>query len=122
MRLPGDPRRAGRPTLDCWVLGISATEHPGRKFFDRVVRLDWQGGEPDVYQAPRHHYLGGEPVFLGDPDDARRGVVICQRFDTERETMAFLLFDAFDLAQGPIAVLPLREPIHLGFHASFHLG
>ena len=115
-----DPRRAGRPTLDCWVLGISATEHPGRKFFDRVVRLDWQGSEPDVYQAPRHHYLGGEPIFLGDPDDAHRGAVICQSFDAERETMAFLLFDAFDVARGPVAVLPLREPIHLGFHASFH--
>ncbi len=115
-----DPRRAGRETHDVWVLGISATEHPGRKFFDQVVHLDWRDGGTDVYQAPPHHYFGGEPIFLGDPGDERRGAVICQRFDAEEESMAFLLFDAFDVARGPIAVLPLREPIHLGFHASFH--
>ncbi len=115
-----DPRRAGRETRDVWVLGISATEHPGRKFFDQVVHLDWRSGETDIYQAPTHHYFGGEPIFLGDPAGEARGTVICQRFDAESESMAFLLFDAFDVARGPIAVLPLREPIHLGFHASFH--
>ena len=115
-----DPRRAGRETRDVWVLGISATEHPGRKFLDQVVHLDWRADTADIYQAPPRHYFGGEPIFLGDPNDERRGAVICQRFDAENETMAFLLFDAFDVARGPIAVLPLREPIHLGFHASFH--
>ncbi len=115
-----DPRLTARPTRDVWLLGISATEQSGRKFFDQVVRCDWQAREVDVYQAPPCCYLGGEPVFLGDPGDARRGAVLCQQFDAERKTMAFLLFDAFDLAAGPIAVLPLREPIHLGFHATFH--
>ncbi len=114
-----DPRRAGRETRDVWVLGISATEHPGRKFFDQVVRLDWQSGEADVFQAPPAHYLGGEPIFLGDPENQRRGSVICQCFDAGLREMCFLLFDAFDVASGPTAVLPLRQPIHLGFHASF---
>ena len=114
-----DPRRAGRETRDVWVLGISATEHPGRKFFDQVVHLDWRSGEVDIFQAPPAHYLGGEPIFLGDPADEDRGSVICQCFDAQNRTMSFLLFDAFDVASGPVAVLPLREPIHLGFHASF---
>lgn len=117
-----DPRRAARDYRDFWVLGISATDEPGRKFFDQVVHCDWQTGEADVYQAPPRHYFGGEPIFLGDPDDERRGSVICQQLDAENETMTFLLFDAFDVARGPVAVLPLEEPIHLGFHASFHPG
>ena len=115
-----DPRRAARTYRDFWVLGISATEHPGRKFFDQVVHCDWQTGKTEVYRAPAHCYFGGEPIFLGDPQDERRGSVICQQFDAEHESMDFLLFDAFDVARGPVAVLPLREPIHLGFHASFH--
>ena len=115
-----DPRRAGRPTRDFWVLGISATEHPGRKFFDQVVHADWQSGKIETYQAPPRCYLGGEPIFLYDPQDEDHGTVICQQFDAENETFAFLLFDAFDVARGPVAVLPLEEPIHLGFHASFH--
>ncbi|MCP3963334.1 MAG: hypothetical protein GY719_36310 [bacterium] len=115
-----DPRRAGRETRDFWVLGISATEKPGRKFFDQVVHANWHSGEIEIFQAPAHHYFGGEPIFLGDPEHEDRGCVICQRFDAESETMDFLLFDAFEVTKGPIAVLPLREPIHLGFHASFH--
>ncbi len=114
-----DPRRATLDYRDFWVLAISATERPGRKFFDRVVRLDWQGGPAEAYQAPAGSYLCGEPVFLPDLGSERRGAVICQQFDAERETGAFLIFDAFDLAAGPVATLPLRHPIHLGFHASF---
>ncbi len=113
-----DPRRLTRETRDFWVLGISATERPGRKFFDQVVHLDWTSGKTDIYQAPPHQYLGGEPIFLGDPG-SDRGAVICQRFDAERRQSAFLIFDAFDVASGPVATLELRSPVHLGFHASF---
>jgi carotenoid cleavage dioxygenase-like enzyme len=31
----------------------------------------------------------------------------------------YLLFDAFQLKSGPLARLPLRHPVHPGFHASF---
>ncbi len=114
-----DPRLGGQETRDFWVLGISASEKVGRKFFDKVVHANWQTGEIEAYQAPPFHYLGGEPIFLGDPADERRGTVICQQFDAANETFAFVLFDAFNVARGPVAKLPLEEPIHLGFHASF---
>ncbi len=45
--------------------------------------------------------------------------MICQQFDAERRESAFLIFDAFDVAAGPVARLPLERPIHLGFHASY---
>ncbi|MEE8523955.1 MAG: carotenoid oxygenase family protein, partial [Thermoanaerobaculia bacterium] len=116
-----DPRRATRETRDFWVLGISATDEPGRNFFDQLVHADWSSGKTDIYQAPALCYLGGEPVFLADPRQERRGSVICQQFDAERGKSAFLLFDAFDVARGPVATLALRTPVHLGFHASFDL-
>ena len=31
----------------------------------------------------------------------------------------FLIFDAFNIAKGPIAKLPLKHMIHAGFHTSF---
>jgi all-trans-8'-apo-beta-carotenal 15,15'-oxygenase len=114
------PTEAGRPYRDFWVLGIAAAGRPGRKFFNQLAHADWGAPEAlDVYQAPRQHYLGGEPVFVGDPRREAGGVLLCQVFDAAAGTSAFALFDAAAVARGPVAVLRLRSPIHLGFHAVF---
>ncbi len=115
-----DPRLGTKPYRHFWMLGISATGQPGRKFFDHLAHLDWQSNvSPDIYHAPPGHYLGCEPIFLGNPERLDEGVVICKQFDAENVVDAFLLFNAFDVAAGPIATLPLREATPPGFHASF---
>ena len=115
-----DPRRALKPYDDLWLLGISKTGTPGRKFFDQIAHVSWRRPSgPDVYQAAPRHYFGGEPVFLGDPGDAGAGVVICQDFDAEAVASSFLIFDAYDVAAGPVATLPLKHPVPLCFHASW---
>ena len=115
-----DSGRAMLPCDDFWMLGISAAGHSGRKFFDQLVRADWSNpGLLDVYQAPENHYLGGEPVFICDPNDDRSGAIICQLFDAELVTSVFAIFDAFDVGRGPQALLYLRNPVRLGFHAVF---
>ena len=113
-----DSRRAAQSYRDFWMLGISHAGQHGRKFFDQLVHVAWACAQPDIYQPPAGTYLGGEPVFTGSPDE-ESGVVICQMFDTKRESSSFAIFNAFALAAGPIAILHLREPIHFGFHASF---
>jgi len=114
-----DPRRSLGPSDRFWMLAISATGQRGRKFFDQVESIEFGGGAvADIWQAPPRRYLGGEPVFVGDPA-GDGGVVIVQELDAETRELTFLLFDAFDLAGGPIARLPLRSQIHLGFHAYF---
>ena len=90
---------------------------PGRKFFDQLVHIAIAGSR-DVWQAPPGCYLGGEPAFAPGPTGCQ-GAVICQRFDAAKRQSAFLVFDAFDVAAGPLAVLPLESPLHLGFHAVF---
>ena len=113
-----DPALATRPYRDFWMLGISATGRRGRKFFDQLVHADWSGAL-DIYQAPARHYLCGEPIFIGGRHEGGGGLVICQLFDAEGFGLAFALFDARHVARGPVALLRLKEPIHLGFHASF---
>ncbi|NJL26551.1 MAG: carotenoid oxygenase family protein [Thermoanaerobaculia bacterium] len=116
-----DPRRWGRRYDDFWMLGISETGKPGRKFFDELVHLSWAGGGGyQTYRVPKGQYLGGEPVFLGDPADPKHGLVICQLLEAETRRGSFLLFDAFDVTRGPIAKLPLPRAIPPCFHASFH--
>lgn len=122
-----DPTRAGRPVDRFWMLAISATGKPGRKFLDRVVAVDYAAGpgeaaEVDAWQAPSRRYLGGEPIYLGHPGAGPDALVIVQEFDAEERRSAFLLFDAYDLAAGPVARLPLSAPLPPLFHASFHPG
>jgi carotenoid cleavage dioxygenase-like enzyme len=113
-----DPALAGRPYEDFWMLGISKAGTPGRKTFDQVVHANWAHPDRvDIWQAPPGHYLGGEPAFA--PDPAGGGAVICQRFDAGTGESAFLIFDAFDVAAGPVAVVGVGGFVHLGFHAMF---
>jgi all-trans-8'-apo-beta-carotenal 15,15'-oxygenase len=115
-----DPRQSMTPYRDFWMLGISATGSPGRKFFDQLAHADWtKRTADDVYQAPPSHYLAGEPIFIGSPNNPTAGAVVCQVFDAVRVASAFAVFDAFDVVRGPVAMLRLNEPIHFGFHAAF---
>jgi all-trans-8'-apo-beta-carotenal 15,15'-oxygenase len=114
-----DPALAGKPYDDLWMLGISRTGRPGRKFFDQVAHLSWSHPDrAEVWQAPPGWYLGGEPAFAPNPSGVG-GAVICQRFDAATGESAFLVFDAFRVEAGPVAVVPLASPMHLGFHAIF---
>lgn len=114
-----NPALSTEPYKDFWMLGISATGKRGRKFFDQLAHLDWSNPDGrDVYQAPARKYLGGEPIYIEGPED--EGAVICQIFDAERASSAFAVFDARRVSRGPIALIHLKEPIHLGFHASFN--
>ena len=114
-----DPELVGRPYEDFWMLGISKTGLTGRKFFDQVVHCSWfRPDRVEVWQAPPGCYLGGEPAFAPDLS-GEGGWVICQQFDAGTGQSAFLVFDAFDVARGPVAELALPSPLHLGFHAFF---
>ncbi|HXU46246.1 MAG TPA: carotenoid oxygenase family protein [Thermoanaerobaculia bacterium] len=116
-----DPRRFARPADDLWMLGVSATGQPGRKFFDRLVHADWrQSGPPrDVWTAPAGVYLAGEPVVVPDPEAEREGALLVPLFDAEKRASTLALFDAWNVAAGPRARLSFPSPIHLCFHATF---
>lgn len=116
-----DNRLAGQAYSDFWMLGIAEAGKPGRKFFNQLARGEWAHGKvTQIFQAGPGEYLGGEPVFAGNPSNPHEGVVIVEHFDTNANRCEFLLFDAFDVSEGPIARLPLKHPIHPGFHASFY--
>lgn len=70
--------------------------------------------------APAGCYFGGEPIFVPDPSNPREsGVVICQQLDAAREASSILVWNAFDLAAGPMATIPLEKPIQPQFHSTF---
>jgi all-trans-8'-apo-beta-carotenal 15,15'-oxygenase len=114
-----DLAATGHAYGEFWMLGIGKAGRAGRKFFDQLVRIDWETGGADVYQAPPGHYLGGEPAFVPQPGEPGSGVVICQSFDAEHTASSMVVFDAFDVASGPMATLRLPAPMPLLFHSAF---
>ena len=114
-----DPALATQDYQEFWMLGLSATGNHGRKFFDQLAHANWcQNRVADIYQAPSGCYLGGEPVFVGDPV-SDRAAIICQEFDSRGNRSYFLLFDAHGVNQGPIARIAAKRVLYLGFHAVF---
>lgn len=119
---PSIDQRGARHSCDhFWSLSISKTGRPGRKFFDQLTHVDFSREQiTDTWRVPAGSYLGNEPIFIGAPGEDSQGVVLCKRFDPESRQDSFLLFDAYDVAAGPIASLRLEEPTPPGFHVSFH--
>ena len=115
-----DARLSGKSYSDFWMLGISSTGIKGRKFFDQLAHGNWsERAVKDVYQVPLGEYLGGEPIYVADPNDPNQSVIIIQHFDPVQDLASFLLFDARNVSQGPLTRLLLRHKIHPGFHATF---
>src|SRR5439155_25047348 len=114
-----DPRHVMHAYDEFWMLGISATGKIGRKFFDELIHANWSKNRVlDIYRCPVQHYLGGEPVFVAQPESGE-GVVVCQEFDAQNKRSYFLCFDAQNVSGGPMARIALDQMISLGFHAAF---
>ena len=114
------PHQVSRSYEDFWMLGISKTGKPGRKFFDQLVHMNWsQPDRVDLFQTPEGEYLCGEPVFVGSRDSRQPGLTIVQHFQASSGQVSFLLFNALTIKDGPVARLPLQHRIHPGFHATF---
>jgi len=112
-----DASLVGLPYDEFWMLGIAECGHPGRKFFNELVHGSWKTGSiSDIYRAPAGEYLGGEPVHVGHGE---QGVVLVQHLMPASGSAEYLVFDSSAVRNGPIARLPLRHPVHPGFHASF---
>jgi len=114
------PQLYSRPCDSFWVLGMESGGRTGRKFFDQIARCSWSSlNAEDIYRVKYGNYLAGEPIYIGNPSVPNEGVVILQHLIPASERVEYLIFDAFRLQQGPIATLPLKYPLHPGFHASF---
>ena len=114
-----DPDVTAQPYDNFWMLGISKAGRPGRKFFDELVRVNWDTRDVEVFRVPAKTYLGGEPVFIPDPSNRKQGVAICQMLNAETGESSFVAFDAFNLSAGPIATIRMPEIMPFLFHSAF---
>src|SRR5262249_54155128 len=114
-----DPDVTGQPYEQFWMLGISRAGRPGRKFFDELVRVNWDTRDVDVYRVPERQYLGGEPIFIPDPSRPRSGTVICALFAGETSGSSFVASDAFNVSAGPVATIAMPSTVPFLFRSVF---
>ncbi len=114
-----DRRLATRKNRHGWVLQVPhevASEKRGRKFFTRLLHVQWDegriGGE---WNAPPLVYLAGEPAFAPAGDD--EAALVVPLWDAAANRSALALFDPFAVAAGPRAVVKLGTRMPLGFHS-----
>jgi carotenoid cleavage dioxygenase-like enzyme len=112
-----DPDLTARPYSEFWMLGISATGAPGRKFFDELVRIDWSSpGRCEVHRLPAGRFFAGEPALVRGPGRAE-DLVVCPVCDPAADRTSIGVFRARGL--DPIAMLPLRDLLPPLFHSTF---
>lgn len=82
--------------------------------------FEWDTGKKDTYWAgPTATFQ--EPVFIPKPDSKTEGegylMALLNHLDVLRNDI--LIFDALNLAQGPLAAIHLPVKLRLGLHGNF---
>lgn len=113
-----DPRVETRKHRHGWY----AADPSGAKTIKQsaIARLDLQTGRREVYELPDGD-LTSEPVFVPRSADAPEGdgwlTAVVWRAAENRSD--FLIFEALDLAKGPIATAEMPRRVPFGFHGNW---
>lgn len=113
-----DPRRSTTAHRD--VYGAAATDAASGVVFSALARYDTERGEVDLHDYGPGH-LVGEPLFV--PADPSRlddeGWLIAYETDLTTGTTDIVVFDARNVADGPVCTLPVPESLGYTFHGQW---
>jgi carotenoid cleavage dioxygenase len=120
--LPGefprfDERRAGLAYRHGW---FAAATRGGGVSFDGLAHVDLATGRRTVHQLPAGDYAG-EPVFVPRSADAAEGDgwIVSLIYRGAEDKSDFAVFEAQNLAAGPIACARIPRRVPFGFHGNW---
>ncbi len=106
-----DPRVALREHRYGWF----ACGPVGDWIFDGVARIDMKSGARDEFRFGPRHFVG-EPIFAPRGGAENDGWILAQAQSGDTGLSFLAVFDAADLAAGPIAKAHLRHHAPFGLH------
>ena len=113
-----DERRAGHTYRHGWFAATS--DRVGDQNFSGIAHVDLASGKRATFTLPQGDATG-EPIFVPRKANADEGdgwlVTAVYRGDEDRSD--FLVFDAQDVAAGPIATAKLPRRVPFGFHGNW---
>jgi carotenoid cleavage dioxygenase len=114
-----DERRAGLGYRHGWFAGISRTETEAARF-DTIAHIDLSSGRRTAHVLEAGD-SPGEPVFVPRAANAEEGdgwlVAVVYRGAEDRSD--FVVYDAQDVAAGPIATARVPRRVPFGFHGNW---
>jgi carotenoid cleavage dioxygenase-like enzyme len=113
-----DERLAGSSYRHGYFAGNSRRD--GKVAFDSIAHFDHQTGARTVYQFEEGD-APGEPVFVPRTESAGEhdGFLVTTVFRGRENRSDFVVFDAADIARGPIAAAQLPGRVPFGFHGNW---
>lgn len=109
-----NPKFAGKPYRYTWAM----TARPGWFLFNGIVRLDVETGSRQEYRFPDGVYASESPMAPAQGGEAEDdGYVVTFTTDMNEDSSSALVFDAGDIAAGPIASVRLPQRICVGTHS-----
>jgi carotenoid cleavage dioxygenase-like enzyme len=114
-----DDRKAGLAYRHGWFAAKAASD--GREVvFDSIAHLDHQSGVRRVHTLPEGDVVS-EPVFVARSADAEEGDgwLLATAYRGREDRSDLLVFEARDVAAGPIAAAELPRRVPFGFHGNW---
>lgn len=104
-----DPRRVGRRSRYTWTVLPSG-----------LARWDWDSGREQRFEYGAS-FWAEEPIFVPASAGGREdhGWIVATRLDMASGRSGLVIFDARDIAGGPLAEYACDYAVPLGFHGTF---
>jgi carotenoid cleavage dioxygenase len=116
-----DERRAGLPYRHGYF--AANTKDDGKVLFDAIAHIDHASGKRALYTFSEGD-APGEPVFVSRNTKAEEGdgFLVATVYRGSENRSDFVVFDASDIAKGPIATAHLPRRVPFGFHGNWAEG
>jgi carotenoid cleavage dioxygenase len=121
-----DPRYMGQAYRHGWYTspdgGLESPLEENDNFYNCVGHFDHETGAIDRYSLGRS--MASEALFVPKSDSAAEGEGYLLSVGTsfETRTSSLYIFDALDLASGPLAIAHLSSRVPAGFHGTWRPG
>lgn len=112
-----DPRRSGQERQFTWHVGWGLGDDQGP---NRLVRRDLESGSADMFAYTPGTVIE-EPLFIPAHDRAAEGEgwLVATALNLVEAASEFHVFDAMNLADGPVAIWRTPYAVPLGFHGTW---
>jgi carotenoid cleavage dioxygenase len=112
-----DERRAGLAYRHGWFAAKAETGG-GEVLLDSLAHVDHRTGIRSVHTLPKGDVIS-EPVFVPRSDTEGDGWLLATAYRGAEDRSDLAVFEALDVAQGPIATAKLPRRVPFGFHGNW---